>query len=178
MVKVAHLLLVVAMFAVCGCNEKEPEKSNPSPAAAPNPTPTPTPNPGPGLTPVPGVNPSASGENASPKPLELPAEVIQDAWTKFENNPALPETNLKNKTLENTGRVTDIVKLKEGVNKGKWVLSMVSETNPKKGMTRCLFERAEDLESTAKGKVARVQGRFDSWNKDQHCLNIRDCILK
>jgi hypothetical protein len=167
MVKVSYIFLVIALLALCGCSEKESEKSNTS-SGGPNPSPSPHPNPNEAL--------------GTSKPAELPAEVVQDAWTKFENNPALPESNLKNKTLETTGKVVNIEKMAAGLNQGKWVLTMVSETNAKKGLTRCLFERAEDLESTAKGKVARVQGRFDSWkkdkDKDQHCLYLRDCVLK
>jgi hypothetical protein len=155
--KLSHISLVVVLLVLCGCNEKESEKSTPASGKP---------------------NPSISEDKGLSKSKELPADVAEDAWTKIENNPALAESGFKNKTLETTGKVTDIVKLKEGPNRGKWVLTMVSETNPKKGLTRCLFERAEDLESTAKGKIADVKGRFDSWNNDQHCLYLRDCVLK
>src|SRR5579859_6480223 len=112
MIKMTHLLLFSGLLTLCGCSEK----SNTSP----------DPNP----------NPSAEGTlpNASPKVNELSSEIVQDAWTKFENNPALPESNFKNKTLETTGKVTNIDKMTAGQNKGKWVLTMVSETNPKKGL--------------------------------------------
>jgi hypothetical protein len=155
--RISKISLVVLLLVLCGCAEKEGEKSTPASGKP---------------------NPNTNEDKGLPKTADLPAEVVQDAWTKIENNPALAEGSFKNKTLETTGKVTDIVKLKEGPNKGKWVLSMVSEANPKKGYTRCLFERPEDLESTAKGKIADVRGRFDSWNKDQHCLNLRDCVLK
>jgi hypothetical protein len=169
-VKAFHLLLAISILSLCGCVDNPREKNDTAPNQIPN-TPGPIPN-------TPGSFPHSPNEKMLPKSPELSSEVVQDAWTQIENNPALPETNFKNRTLESTGKVTDIVKMKEGVNKGKWVLSMVSESNPKKGMTRCLFDRAEDLESTAIGKVARVQGRFDSWNKEQHCLYIRYCVLK
>ncbi len=156
MIKIAHLLLFAGLLTLCGCNEKSNTSSDP------------TPNPSGDTTPP----------NSSPKSNEQSAEVVQDVWTKFENNPASAESKHKNKVLEASGKVTDIVKLKEGPYKGKWVLALVSETNTKKGMTRCLFERAEDLEPTGKGKIARVQGRFDSWNQDQHCLYLKECTLK
>ena len=156
MIKSAHLLLVAGVLTLCGCSEKN------------NTSPDPNPNP-----PAEGTLP-----NTSPKANELSLELVQDAWAKFENNPASSESKLRNKILETSGKVTDIVKLKDGPNKGKWVLALVSESNPKKGMTRCLFEHAEDLEQTGKGKIARVHGRFDSWNQDQHCLYLRECVLK
>jgi hypothetical protein len=155
--KVSHISLVVVLLALCGCNDKETEKSTPASSKP---------------------NPNIVEDKGLPKSTELPMEVVQDAWAKIESNPALAEGGFKNKTLETSGKVTDIAKLKDGPNKGKWVLSMVSETDPKKGYTRCLFERAEDLESTAKGKIAGVKGRFDSWNQEQHCLNLRNCVLK
>jgi hypothetical protein len=154
--KFSHILLLVALLAFCACSEKDREKSGTSPGSNPNPT----------------------EEGTAAKPNEQSAEVVQDAWTKYENNPAASESKFRNKMLEASGKVTDIVKLKDGPNKGKWVLALVSESNPKKGMTRCLFEHADDLEPTGKGKVARIHGRFDSWNPEQHCLYLRDCVLK
>jgi hypothetical protein len=155
MVKISHLLLVAALLALCGCSEKEPEKGGTSSPPKSN-----TPD-----------------DKASPKATD-PDELVQDAWTKFENNPALQESKYKNRTLEVIGKVSAIVKVTSGPNQGKWVLELVNESNPKKVMTRCLFERADDLEPTGKGKTAKVHGRLDSWNKEQHCLYLINCALK
>ena len=152
----ACLLLAIALAGLCGCVEKERDQSSaPSEPVAKTPD-----------------------SKIASNPIDPGDEVIHDAWTRFAENPALAETNLTKKTLEASGKVMAIDKLPAGPNKGKWVLALATDATTKKGFTRCLFERAEDLEQTGKGKTAKVQGRFDSWNSKEHCLYIKDCQLK